>query len=160
MAINETNYKTTFTQMLNSSSVTFTVTILNSWKTTMSFNYNRDSYDYIAVNNNHHLNSTLRKYITDTQDDKYGSIEAQNDNLITDIDKKRLFCVKVCQDSVKCLNALLISQGRHILDYAVYFRERLNTDTYVNFIHKQVCNFIVHEDFISNSTFTLVSWNN
>jgi hypothetical protein len=143
-----------FTAAINNNNTECTLSIKNSWAVDVDFNYHGNPYTISVATNSQSLNKALRLYLTaNPTDARFGVIDAANgDNLIVTSDQKEAFALEMSKHMILCLSQLLVEQGRHILDYAVWYREKTTTaDDYSSYIQKIVCHFIVHEDFISGT---------
>ena len=63
---------------------------------------------------------------------------------------KLAIVVQACEDVLSCVHKICVVQGRGILDYAVWYRERHPQEgTYSEFITRLACHFIVHTNFLA-----------
>ena len=150
--------RASFEAMIEDSLTECHVEKMNSGWTVMDFTYRKESYPAKLLGNGREMNKVLRRYIEETKSEEFGRVD-EDDQLHVTLDNKKAFALKIARDFTDCLNALIVSQGRHLLDYAVYFRELKVAETYSNFVQQVVCNFIVHQNFLSGSAkFTVVNW--
>jgi hypothetical protein len=68
-------------------------------------------------------------------------------------DQKIQAVLQACKDIFRCLDQLLSANGSGLMDYAVWYREKhREEDTYSDYITKQVCHNIVHEELLAPAT--------
>lgn len=145
---------------LSNQQVNCVITVNNSWAVSVSFPYQSTNYDFMIVTNNASFIKFLRLYIQETNDQRYGTIDPITDGVVTDSNMRDQFASLVVAHFFSCLDKIFATQGRHILDYAVWFREKIDSSSsYSLLVQKSVCHFIVHEDFISGTaTYDITTW--
>lgn len=87
----------------------------------------------------------------------YGHIDSHG-VWVGETQHKRLCVLTGCVDVMICLSKIISTQRRMVLDYAVWYREKIGDyETYSRFITMMTCHNIVHSEFMSGDvTFTIV----
>lgn len=136
------------------------ITVSNSWTVSVSFPYQSTNYDFIIVANNASFIKFLRLYIQETNDQRYGTIDPVTDGVVTDSNMRDQFASLIVVHFFSCLDKIFVTKARYIRDYAVWFRKKIDSSSsYSLHVQKSVCNFIVHEDFMSGiETYDITNW--
>jgi hypothetical protein len=67
-------------------------------------------------------------------------------------DLKRNCVAEGCRDIIRCLEKILVVQQGAIIDYAIWYRERVGEPrNYSQYITKLTCHCIVHEQFMAGT---------
>lgn len=159
--LNDVQFREQFACQLGGVQTAYSVTIKNSWAVEVAFNYQHNPYRMVLTGGNSATNKLHRLFLAEIPTPnpaEFGAIDDRDNLNVTSL-QRQAFCVRLAQNAMECLNETLIQQGRNVLDYAVWYREQPRPDTFANIVQKQVCHFIVHEDFISGTVqFTETAW--
>jgi hypothetical protein len=159
MNLQQVRFQNQFNANLAGQQISCSVSVRNSWEVSISFPYHNTNYDFAIATNNSLFIKFLRFYIQESNDNTYGTIDPTTDGVITTGPLRDQFSLALARYFMDCLNAIMTTQGRHILDYAVWFRERSEATNFSLLVHKTVCHFIVHEDFISGTAnYEVTNW--
>ena len=159
MSISDLYLIESFDELIDDTKTNCKFTMMNSGITSIEFLYRKEEYRFTLFTTGKLLNKVLRKYFEEFKSDTFGTVDEYDDQLNVTMENKKSFAIKVAKDFIKCLSNIIVSQGRHLIDYAVFFLEKKIDDSYSNFIQISVCNFIVHQHFLSGAAkFTVVDW--
>lgn len=90
---------------------------------------------------------TLRFHEVPRNEQRYGVISDDGTATKT-TDQKVNSVLQAVKDVFSCLNTIIETHQRSVLDYAVYFREKVRRlKTYGDYITLITCHNIVHQDF-------------
>lgn len=113
-------------------------------------------------NEAHYLFLNERMPSTDEHAALYGSYDPDTSNLNAVSSQRENFSFKLAEYCMQCLDLIMSEQGRHVVDYAVWYTERIMENDacdFDRFVQEQVCRFIVREHFISETaSFTVTNF--
>jgi hypothetical protein len=145
------------TQDVGSLTVHATIRVENSYKTTIDFSVRERTYTFVVTR---WQGSGFSKFFQLFHEHEprdaamYGGITLYEDMPAlkpgTGVEQKTNAVVKAAHDVLACLNKILLTHGRGVLDYAVWYREKHGRyDTYSAYITTVTCHCIVHTDFLA-----------
>lgn len=150
-----------FTCTLVGNSTPVSVDIMTSFAATVNFSFLGHPYMFSVTKWSRRGQAQFYSIFHEVQrdEDLFGTLEA--DGTVKKTTEQKLNCiVQAIKDVMFCLNIITETHQRSVLDYAVYFREKVpDDDTYGHYITLITCHCIVHQHFIYPSAqFTVVKF--
>ena len=85
--------------------------------------------------------------------DRFGVLDLDAEGNITaapSTEQKARVVLKACEDVMALFDRILVTHGRSVLDYAVWYRESgRGEETYKKYIARVACHCIVHTNFLA-----------
>jgi hypothetical protein len=157
--LQEERLSANFTATLAGRNIGCMLSLKHSWALQVTFAYHGNAYAIDVTSNNASFIKCLKYYIQQTGDVVYGILDEATQGVLTSTAQRDGFSRVLAAHAMSCLDAVVVTQGRHVLDYAVWYRERTVPDTYSSLIQKMICHFIVNEDFISGTaSYEVTPW--
>jgi hypothetical protein len=154
-----------FTLSLTDVPVEVDITVDQIFATTIDFTYFHSPYTFRVTKwSGNGLKYFLPLFFQYAPRDavSFGSYDVVNDTYVGNSTQKMSCIVQACHDIMACLNKLILSMQREIIDYAVWYRERIKGDEttlYSKYITVMTCHNIVHTSFMAGRvTYDLVEF--
>lgn len=140
--------------------LTVEMKVMTTFLTHLSFVFLRNPYTFTIQKWRARGFATLFEKFHQYQRDvgEFGRFDVDG-GMVVVLDQKKNVIRQAVKDVFQCLNQILLTHQRAVLDYAVWYRERNHGDSYSAFITHLTCHCIVHTDFLVPSVqWTLVEF--
>jgi hypothetical protein len=145
-----------FSTIVGGAPTTIDITVQQTYTATVDFTYCGNPYTFnITKWRSSQLKNFLLLFHRHCQRDpqRFGSTAETTDDCIVlmDVEQKTNAIIHACKDIILYLSDVIQEQGRAVLDYGVWYREKHpEQDTYAEYIMKVTCHCIVHSDFFNH----------
>ena len=134
------------------------IRVENTYKTTIDFSVRERTYTFVITRWQSAGFSNFFQMFHAHQPREasvFGRVDFDDEDMpafYASVEHKTHAVIRASEDIMRCLNLILSTHGRGVLDYAVWYREKhASYETYGKLITTLTCHCIVHADFLAPS---------